>query len=127
MGPNRRENPHFSKNSGGLLPLSSGQYHFKDWTIDGPSLKIPIVLVSCFNRWDSFFKIAIPTLPNTSVYDELAFGPRQLGLAAVEIDQRVNDTLALLEIEHLRRCIPTISPEGRRASHPYRQCPHYES
>lgn len=43
---------------------------------------------------------------NTSVYDELAFGPRQLGLSAVEIEQRVNDTLTLLEIEHLRDRIP---------------------
>ena len=43
---------------------------------------------------------------NTSVYDELAFGPRQLGLPEAEVEQRVKDTLALLEIEHLRDRIP---------------------
>ena len=34
------------------------------------------------------------------------FGPRQLGLDESEVEQRVKDTLGLLEIEHLRDRIP---------------------
>ena len=48
---------------------------------------------------------------NTTVAEELAFGPRQLGLLRRRNQQRVNDTLELLEIEHLRERI--LSPFWR--------------
>ena len=41
MGPNGAGKSTLFKILVGLLPLSSGQYHFKDWTIDGPFLKDP--------------------------------------------------------------------------------------
>ena len=107
MGPNGAGKSTLFKILVGLLPLSSGQYHFKDWTIDGPFLKDPHRAGQLFQQVGLIFQNSDTQLFNTSVYDELAFGPRQLGLAAVEIDQRVNDTLALLEIEHLRE------PAGR--------------
>ena len=106
MGPNGAGKSTLFKILVGLLPLSSGQYHFKDWTIDGPFLKDPHRAGQLFQQVGLIFQNSDTQLFNTSVYDELAFGPRQLGLAAVEIDQRVNDTLALLEIEHLRDRIP---------------------
>lgn len=43
---------------------------------------------------------------NNSVYDEIAFGPRQLGLLEEEVKKRVEDCLTLLKIEHLRQRIP---------------------
>lgn len=43
---------------------------------------------------------------NTSVYDEIAFGPRNLGLAEEEVKERVEDCLYLLQIENLRDRIP---------------------
>lgn len=42
----------------------------------------------------------------SSVYDELAFAPRQMGLTEVEISQRVNDIISLLNIEHLKERAP---------------------
>lgn len=43
---------------------------------------------------------------NNSVYDEIAFGPRQLELSENEVQQRVEDCLKLLKIDHLKHRVP---------------------
>lgn len=43
---------------------------------------------------------------NTSVYDEIAFGPRQLALDESEVKQRTEDCLQLLGIQHLQERVP---------------------
>lgn len=43
---------------------------------------------------------------NSSVYEEIAFGPKQMGLSADEIDERVNDCLNLLGIQDLKERVP---------------------
>lgn len=106
MGPNGAGKSTLFKILVGLLPLSSGQYHFKDWTVDQDFLKDPHRAGQLFQQVGLIFQNSDTQLFNTSVYDELAFGPRQLGLAKSEVDQRVKDTLGLLEIEHLRDRIP---------------------
>lgn len=40
------------------------------------------------------------------VYDEIAFGPRQMGLSADEISKRCDDLIKLLDIEELRERAP---------------------
>ena len=37
-----------------------------------------------------------------SIYDDIAFGPRNMGLSEEEVARRVEESLALLHIEHLR-------------------------
>ena len=106
MGPNGAGKSTLFKILVGLLPLSSGQYHFKDWTIDQDFLKDPHRAGQLFQQVGLIFQNSDTQLFNTSVYDELAFGPRQLGLSEAEVQQRVKDTLGLLEIEHLRDRIP---------------------
>ena len=106
MGPNGAGKSTLFKILVGLLPLSSGQYHFKDWTINQDFLKDPHRAGQLFQQVGLIFQNSDTQLFNTSVYDELAFGPRQLGLAETEVQQRVKDTLGLLEIEHLRDRIP---------------------
>ena len=106
MGPNGAGKSTLFKILVGLLPLSSGQYHFKDWTIDQDFLKDPHRAGQLFQQVGLIFQNSDTQLFNTSVYDELAFGPRQLGLAETEVQQRVKDTLGLFEIEHLRDRIP---------------------
>lgn len=106
MGPNGAGKSTLFKILVGLLPLSSGQYHFKDWTVDQDFLKDPHRAGQLFQQVGLIFQNSDTQLFNTSVYDELAFGPRQLGLAKSEVEQRVKDTLGLLEIEHLRDRIP---------------------
>ena len=106
MGPNGAGKSTLFKILVGLLPLSSGQYRFKDWTIDKDFLKDTHRAGQLFQQVGLIFQNSDTQLFNTSVYDELAFGPRQLGLPETEVEQRVKDTLALLEIEHLRDRIP---------------------
>jgi cobalt/nickel transport system ATP-binding protein len=51
-----------------------------------------------------------------TVEDELAFGPLQLGLPPDEIDRRIADTLALLDIGHLRDRVPQQLSAGEKKS-----------
>jgi len=50
----------------------------------------------------------------TRVWDEIAYGPLQMGLTAGEIRQRVEDILALLNIEHLRERAPHYLSGGEK-------------
>lgn len=51
---------------------------------------------------------------NTTVFDELAFGPLQLGLGPAEVERRVEDLLASLGIEHLRDRAPYELSTGEK-------------
>ena len=106
MGPNGAGKSTLFKILVGLLPLSSGKYQFNDWAVDAEFLKEPSNAGHLYQQVGLIFQNSDIQLFNTTVAEELAFGPRQLGLAEEEIEQRVNDTLALLEIEHLRDRIP---------------------
>lgn len=50
----------------------------------------------------------------SSVEEEIAFGPAQMGLSPAEIRQRTDDTLALLHIEHLRHRAPYTLSGGEK-------------
>lgn len=50
----------------------------------------------------------------TRVWDEIAYGPLQMGLAPSEVRQRVNDILALLKIEHLQDRAPHYLSGGEK-------------
>ena len=50
----------------------------------------------------------------SSVEEEIAFGPAQMGLSLAEIRQRTDDTLALLHIEHLRHRAPYTLSAGEK-------------
>ena len=89
MGPNGAGKSTLFKILVGLLPLSSGQYHFKDWTIDQDFLKDPHRAGQLFQQVGLIFQNSDTQLFNTSVYDELAFGPRQLGLAIEHLRDRI--------------------------------------
>jgi cobalt/nickel transport system ATP-binding protein len=51
---------------------------------------------------------------NTTVEEELAFGPRQLRLSADEVETRVGDTLRLFELEQLRQRSPQSLSGGEK-------------
>lgn len=50
----------------------------------------------------------------SSVEEEIAFGPAQMGLSPAEIRQRTDDTLALLNLEHLRHRAPYTLSGGEK-------------
>ena len=51
---------------------------------------------------------------SASVFEELAFGPEQMGLSAAEVRQRVEDALALCGIEHLAARAPYTLSGGEQ-------------
>jgi ABC-type cobalt transport system, ATPase component len=50
----------------------------------------------------------------TNVYDEIAFGPRQMGMDEVQVKGRVDECLGLLEIQKLRDRQPYHLSEGEK-------------
>ena len=50
----------------------------------------------------------------STVEEELAFGPLQLGLSAEEVEHRVDETLRLFGVEHLRRRSPGALSGGEK-------------
>ncbi|MFB3880857.1 MAG: energy-coupling factor ABC transporter ATP-binding protein [Armatimonadota bacterium] len=51
---------------------------------------------------------------SSSVEEEIAFGPLQLGWSGEEIGRRVGDVLEVLEIPHLRRRVPQRLSNGEK-------------
>ncbi|KNF07699.1 ABC-type cobalt transport system, ATPase component [Gottschalkia purinilytica] len=49
-----------------------------------------------------------------TVYDEIAFGPRQMNMNEENVDQRVKDCLELFNIEHLMKAPPYNLSEGEK-------------
>ena len=60
------------------------------------------------------FQNADTMLFSSTVDEELAFGPLQLGLPVGEVSRRVRDTLALLEIAHLAGRSPSLLSAGEQ-------------
>ena len=102
----------------GLLFPSDGDYLFSGQKIDRKQLEHSAFSKEFHQKIGFVFQNPDVQLFNASVFDELAFGPRQMGLPEAEISRRVEDALRLLDISHLRDCVPyTLSGgEKRRAA-----------
>jgi len=85
----------------GLLFASSGRVCFLGQELSESNLGRPVFRQE-FRRSVGFvFQNADAQLFNATVLEEVAFGPRQLGLEETEIQSRVHDVLTFLGIEHL--------------------------
>jgi len=51
---------------------------------------------------------------NATVYDEIAFGPRQMGLEETEVEQRVKDCMKLFEVSELSGKAPYHLSGGQK-------------
>ena len=106
MGPNGAGKSTLLKAVVGLYPLDEGTYDFCGQRIDAVFLKDRKKSGKLYQQIGFVFQNSEIQLFNTSVYDEIAFGPRNLGLAEEEVKERVEDCLYLLQIENLRDRIP---------------------
>jgi cobalt/nickel transport system ATP-binding protein len=90
----------------GLIFAEHGTYTFKGQEINKQSMKNQAISKSLHKDIGYVFQNSDVQLFCSSVYDEIAFGPRQIGLSESEVDARVCDMLKYLGIEKLRDKAP---------------------
>ena len=98
----------------GLSFGGSGEYLFKGTKIDAEYLKDNSGAKRFHKAIGYLFQNPDTMLFNSSVYDEIAFGPRQMGLTDEEVDERVMDCLKLFDIEGLKDKVPYHLSGGQK-------------
>lgn len=90
----------------GLIFPEEGKYYFDGEEVTEARMKKDSFANSLHQRIGYIFQNSDVQLFCSSVEEEIAFGPRQMGLSEDEIDKRVNDCLKMLGIEKLRERAP---------------------
>ena len=98
----------------GLSFPQKGTYRFDGALIDAAYLKKQRNAKRFHKRVGFLFQNPDVMLFNASVYDEIAFGPRQLGLSEAETGTRVRDCLALFGLEALADKAPYHLSGGQK-------------
>lgn len=106
MGPNGSGKSTLLRILSGLAVASAGTYTFNGQVIDAAWLARPAQRQQLHQQIGMVFQNTDVQLFNSSVAEEVAFGPRQLGLSAAAIDQRVTDCLALTGATAFRDRVP---------------------
>lgn len=101
-GPNGCGKSTLLKLLNGLISPTKGEYYFDNKKIDKNTLQDNIFTKNFHKRIGYIFQNPDVQLFNTTVYDEIAFGPRQMNLDEEIIHQRVNELLIYLNIQHLK-------------------------
>lgn len=90
----------------GLSFPTDGSYRFDGDPIDASSMKDQLFAKRLHQRIGYIFQNSDTQLFCPSVREEIAFGPRQMGLSEDEIEQRTSDMLDLLDIGKLATRAP---------------------
>lgn len=106
LGPNGSGKSTLLKLINGLIFPSSGSYWFDGEEITQKKLKDPKFSKRFHQRLGFVFQDSEAQLFCSSVFDEVAFGPRQMGLDEEAVEKRVDDCLALLHLEEFKRRQP---------------------
>lgn len=106
IGPNGSGKSTLLKLICGLLAPSAGSYAFDGRPITKASLADAAFAKLFHRRVGLLFQDSSAQLFCGSVYDEIAFGPRQMGLAEAAVAERVGDLLGMLGLGALASRVP---------------------
>lgn len=98
----------------GLFFVQQGAVRFAGTALSASSVDRPPLGRRFREEVGFLFQNSDAQLFGATVEDELAFGPLQIGLTPKEIERRIADTLALLDIEDLRHRVPQRLSAGEK-------------
>ena len=90
----------------GLIMAENGSYFFEGEEINNKNMQNEEFSKAFHKKVGFVFQNSDVQLFCSNVYDEIAFGPRQMGMIEEEVQKRVEDTLKLLKIDELRNRQP---------------------
>lgn len=114
VGPNGSGKSTLLKIIAGVIYPKSGNLYFKDTIITEQKMKDPQFSKGFYKAIGFVFQNSDTQLFCPSVYEEIAFGPVQMGMDEETVEKRVNDCLNLLGIEHLKDRAPYNLSEGEK-------------
>ena len=106
LGPNGSGKSTLLKLLNGIVFADSGTYKFDGEEITEKKMRDSSIQKAFHRRIGFVFQNSDTQLFCADVYDEIAFGPRQMGMGEEEVESRVQDCLNLLGIEDLRHRQP---------------------
>lgn len=106
IGPNGSGKSTLLKLINGLIFPVKGSYIFDGKDINSKSMEDSLYAKLFHKRIGFVFQNSEVQLFCTDVYEEIAFGPVQMGLSDTQIKQRVDDCLELLKITNLEHRQP---------------------
>jgi cobalt/nickel transport system ATP-binding protein len=106
IGPNGSGKSTLLKLVSGLFPPSAGSYSYDGGAVTRESLAEERFAKAFHKRVGLLFQDSGVQLFCGSVYDEIAFGPRQMGLGDMEVERRVSDLVGLLGLGELVARVP---------------------
>lgn len=106
IGANGSGKSTFLKLINGIVFPIEGKYLFEDKEINERVLQDSKFSKLFHKKIGFVFQNTEAQLFSSTVYEEIAFGPRQMGLKPDEVERRVEDCLRLLDIEELRNRTP---------------------
>lgn len=106
MGYNGSGKSTLLKAINGLVFPQQGTYRFDGQAVDARSMKDAAFAKRLHQRVGFIFQDSDAQLFCSDVEQEIAFGPRQMGLPEAQVAQRVDDVCGLLDIDKLRRRAP---------------------
>jgi len=106
MGPNGSGKSTLLKLINGIISPDSGVYRFDHEEITHKKLQDNRFAKALHQKIGFVFQNSDTQLFCTDVYEEIAFGPRQMGLDEIEVEKRVNDCLTLLNIQSFKNRAP---------------------